>query len=187
MGVSVWVAPPPHKIRWVELVFLGKKHPQWGEIGDPFVIDLEDIFGILDDCQKIRSGILNCGQMFLRPDVSRVVVILSITALCRDFTINVGVELLILQPHWWGEAWNDISASEKFGVSNLEAAVALLVSSRSERAALAPSGGEGPPPLLMRLGRRYDHIVGRRLGGKTSSKSVDLRLASVGFFSRLSW
>ena len=47
-----------------------------------------------------------------KPKVSRVIVIRAKTARQHDVTVDVGEELMILQPRWWGEFLNAVSASE---------------------------------------------------------------------------
>ena len=188
-GVLVWVSPPPHKLWRVELFIMCEKCP-WGvELGELFVKDLDDVSGVFGDSREIRGGILNCGRIFARTDVSQIVAVRSRTVCRCDVTINVVRELLILQRRWWGEVWNEIAClwGPLVWLTLGSRLRYWWVTDTQERHHHWPGERARPLPCSMRSGIRSDHRDGRQLGKRTDSKSVAPRLTFGGLFSRLSW
>ena len=139
-------------------------------------------FGILDDYQKIRSSVLNCGQNW-------VIVVRARTSHWRDVTVNASMELLILKPHQWGEVWNAIAASEGHWCGWIRGGGRVLGDLQSHKSGNVTSQGRriSPLPRLRRSGRRLDHLVGMILGRWPDSILVGPRWAFLGFFWRFLW
>ena len=55
-----------------------------------------DVSVFLDEGQELESGILNCGKVFVRLELSQVVVIRAKTSRRRDVTVSVGGDFLNL-------------------------------------------------------------------------------------------
>ena len=74
----------------VELIILIENHPCGVEVFKTFSKNLLDVSGFLDESREIWSGILDCGQVFVQLEVSRVVFICAKTYCRRDVTVSVG-------------------------------------------------------------------------------------------------
>ena len=129
------------------------------------------------------------GQVFVQLEVSRIFVVCTRTGRRRDVTVSVGRELLDLQPYWWGEVWNDISASEGcwcVWIRSRGNVIGELISREGGDGANWRRGSD-PPQCLDQAGRRSDCLGGRRRGKWPDIRSGGLRSTSWGFFSRLLW